>query len=725
MTSGALKKILYAIFAFAVIISFTWKPIKIVSQTNESDKNPNHVRKVYNQNSVGQTVKTPYTNISGLSLKFYDEEKTQPDAKIILNIKDTPDSKNLLFSKQYVIKEISEEDALNFDLPIINLPNKDLYFSLSAPELDANSALLLQYQIDGTKLGEGQIYQNNKPSYGDLAFSTLSSPPLYLLVYLQIKTFPPLALALFLIITAIPALILGKKSVSENLSTIRPTLKKEKKAIIFIYITVFLIFLPTVSLYFRQDDFVLLERARVLLHDNPILLLTNRGFMEPTQSDFKSQIAFYRPVTNSIVPTFLYLTAGMSAWAHYVFNNLTHALNAVLIYLLFRNFLKKRIALIFSLTWATSASILITVAWLSSIQEILATTFILITLLFSGVYWKHTNSKYIIGALTFFSFALLSKENSFVLLALIPLYCFALTNKPFNLLSFQKILRLMVPFIFIASVILVLHTAMLNDPGMQKAEKDSSYKTTANLTVVSGNLKSSLAFIFRGPLSLLQNTNLTGNYFDEVVTTKGWSISLPLTLKFSIGVLCLTILYTLIKRPRQSTFSIGLYLLMSIPFLILLNERQERWLHFPLIGLLLTTGIFFELFFSKLNIGKSDKNLFTGTAIIILVTLFFGYYNFHPEAVLARKQSQLTRNSLSTISRLHPTVQNGSSIYFVGFPKDRQQNMGYAAITLLYRDSSIKVFYVDEIPRTVNNNSYFFAFDSSKNNIKEVNLTAR
>ncbi|MDO8512104.1 MAG: glycosyltransferase family 39 protein [bacterium] len=693
----------------------------MISQTNEADQNNLHVRKVFGESRIGQTIHVPAGYISGIEVKI--NKKVLPDnTPIRLSIKKTSNDSLVLRQIDSTLGNAQRDDKLVFSFKPIS--RKNIYFELSAPTLNEKDCVALQYQIDSQKYPEGQIFQKNQPSYGDLAFTAYSSPPLYGLIYIYLRQFPPLALALALLIIAPFFWLFGKKPAETEQISLKKMLLPELKPVFLVFTVIFIIFLPTLTLYFRQDDFVLLERARVLLKNNPALLFTDRGFVEPTHSDFKSQIAFYRPITNSIIPAMLYQLAKLTAWPHYLFNNLIHAFNGALVYLLFRFFLKRRLSIVLSIFWATHAAIWITVAWLSSIQEVLATTFILATLLSIGAYWKNRRNNYLIWSLVFFTFALLSKENSFILLALIPLFCFAIDDKLSFLFFVRRQMRVLAPFLAVAAIILTIHTAMLNDPGMQTAYLDPSYKTSFNPAVMAGNLKTSLAFSFRGIFTVIPASQKISNYYEQATSLKGWSLNLPPYLLFLISAVFLLLIITLIKRPKHATFSVGLYILMSIPFLILLNERQERWLYFPLIGLVLTFGIFFQSLLPKINI----PNRFKQIAVIILIFFAgaqsFIFINRHPDLLLARQQSALTMSALTLISANHSTVPANSRFYFLNFPKDKQQNLGFAAINLLYRDASIRVAYTDIIPKDIDEKTYLFKYMPENNKIIEISNPA-
>jgi hypothetical protein len=172
------------------------------------------------------------------------------------------------------------------------------------------------------------------------------------------------------------------------------------------------------------------------------------------------------------------------------------------------------------------------------------------------------------------------------------------------------------------------------------------------------------------------------------------------------------------KKNKGWWFSIPFYFIASLPFLLLLNERQERWLYLPLVGLMLTMGIAISNFPTINNILKKKIAL-----IIILVFIAVEsqwMLNNYPHILEAKKQSSFTKQATSFLQTNYPSLPDSTEIVIANMPPDRKQNLGYAAIPLIYKNSSLKTSYPNNIPQEKENNKIYLIYSEEENTLSEM-----
>lgn len=712
------RNVFYVFALLVLVLLFFWQPTSIVSQTNDPDQNPRHIRKVFSQSRIGQTINVPMGNVSGVTLKL-NKKDIPKNTPIIFTVKNSAnDDKNILKIKT-TISDAGHDDSLVFKFKPIN--KKSIYFDLEAPTLNEKDCLPLRYQIDSEKYPQGKTFINNEPVYGDIAFSIHSSPSLIFLIFDYIVKHPTVGIAVVLIFVGFFTWHIRpeKKLIG---TTEAPGAKKEWPQIAIVFLFTLFSFAPLLNMYFRQDDFVILDRARTLLTENPSALLTDRGFVEASRSDMPVQIAFYRPLSNSVVPAFLYTLFGLKAWPHYLFNFFIHAINAVGIYFIFRHFLNKNISLVATLIWAIHSSVFITVSWLSSIQEILSTFFLVFSLLTISVFWKKQKKIYWLLSVALYVLAILTKENSFLFLAIAPLFILAINQKKESSKNkLKEIAFYSTPYLLFSAIILLVRNWILSEPGLHTALIDNSYKMSTNPLVILGNATASLSWAVQSwIIGFATGSTRIENYLVKIEETTGWINIPPLSILILLVILLLIVIIGFIKNTKNRGwwFSISFYFVSSLPFLLLLNERQERWLYLPLVGLVLALSVAISNFSSIHHILNKKISL-----IIILVFIAIEsqwMLNNYPHILEAKKQSFFTKQATSFLQNNYPSLLDSTEVVIANVPPDRKQNLGYAAIPLIYKNSSLKTSYPDDVPREKENNKIYLIYSEEENTLSEM-----
>lgn len=715
-----LKKYLYVLVVLAIIFIFSWKPATIISQVNEPDQNSHHIRKVYKESRIGQTIDVPAGYISQIELKIL--KKDLPDnTPIIMLIKKTPKDTDKLLQIDTTLADTQTGDKITFVFK--PLARKKLYFEVIAPTLKEKDCLAIRYQIDSEKYSGNQTYINGQPAYGDLAFSIRSSPPAFFLATSYISKHPTTILAIILFCVTIPALRL-KQTGYYSTNKLIPKNTKEWAQIVIIFIFTIAVFIPLSNLYFRQDDFVILDRARTMLTKNPVLLFTNRGFVEASRSDLPVHIAFYRPISNSIVPALLYKAFGTNALPHYLFSLLIHALSAVGVYYIFRHFIAKNVALFSTLIWATHSAVLATVSWLSSIQELLSAFFLIFSLLSLSLFWDNKQKRYWAISVILYVFAILSKENAFLFLAIAPLFLFFTKPEP---IFFREKIRMVIyhlsPYFFSSTIALLIRNWMLDESGLRTAMTDVSYKLSTNPLVIIGNIFSCFTWAIQGwIINIITKNPAIGNYLIKIEETTGWMYFPPLPILAVLLILIVFVVagFVIRKDSRAWRFPVAFYFFACLPFLMLLNERKATWQYLPLIGLILLMGISLQ---NYLFLNKIFQNKYLLTGLIILIALESNWaLNNYPFLIEAKKQSAFTKQAIFYLRTNYPSIPKSTEVVIANVPKDRRQNLGYAAIPLLYDDSTLTTSYPDNPPKEMEQNKIYLIYSEESNTISELNF---
>jgi len=718
MISRGFKKSLYAIVVLATIFVFTWKPVAIVSQVNESDQDNRHIRKVFRESIIGQTINVPTGYISGIELKI--SKKNLPnDTPIKLSIKKTPENSDKLIQISTTLTAIRTDERIIFNFkPLVR---KKVYFEIEAPTLNEKNYIALRYQIDSEKYPSNQTYINGEPVYGDLAFSVRSSPPVILIIIDYISKHPSVILAMILFCTAI---FLSRIKQTNNCPSTKSTPNKSKEwiQIIIIFLFTIISFAPLLNLYFRQDDFVILDRARTLLTDNPLLLFTNRGFVEASRSDIPVHIAFYRPTSNSVIPALLYKLFGTNALPHYFFNFLIHAVSAVGVYYIFRHYINKNIALLATLIWSTHSAVYATVSWLSSIQEVLSAFFLIFSLLTLSLFWNNRQKKYWVISIVLYILAILSKENAFLYLAIAPLFLFSAKRE---IVSFKEKIRkisyLLTPYLFSSTLVLLIRNWMLNESGLRTAVTDASYKLSTNPQVMIGNMFACFTWAIQSwIIGVVTKNSSVENYLTKIEETMGWIILPPPPILLILFILFVFIVTGFIvqKNNKNWQFPIAFYIISSLPFLLLLNERQARWQYFPLIGLILLFGISMQNF-PWLN-KFMQKKLFLFVLLMLVAFESQWALKNYPVLIEAKKQSALTKQAMTYLQTHYPSIPKSTEIVIANVPKERKQNLGYAAIPFIYNDSTLITSYPDNPPNEKESNKIYLIYSEENNTLNEM-----
>lgn len=694
------KKISFIVFVVLVATTFLFHPFKLEVQENLPSENPADIRNACGETTIGQVVKLPKRNFSLISFFVPENINIDTETPVELHIRKSAEDSLDIATVKGKLKDFLDGNLIKFDFKRVNNRDNTFYVFVSAPKLTGKNPLPIHYQKASEIYPEGEMYIKNKPQKGDLAFVTSVSPTLSNSIFLAAKAHPIIFLGIIFILTAIVSSPYlrhpenpGGKSAKDN----KANIKESRILVAVLVVIVFVVFLPILKFYFYQDDFVILERARRLISENPLLLLTNRGFLEVNKNH--TEVAFYRPVANSVIPAIQYILFKNHALPYYIFALAIHAINTATVFFIARKLFSPKISFLAALFWAIHQPQWKTVAWLSSLQEITGAMFILLTILMALNFWQNKQKKYLFFSLLFFSLAILSKENSFLLLFLLPVFLFISSNAKLGKKTIKNIAAFLIPFLFIAGIVLILHDLALSDPWLPPSVKDPSYNISFTPKVLLGNLLFHLSCIFPNWIFSTHDSwqIQTTRYLDEASLLKGWQTMPPFFLLFAIGltILFIFIAFILSDKNNRKKFILGIFVFFVAltPFLILKNERSERWLYLPLFGTALIFGSFLSAVkstvFKKIRLGT--PSLFFTSAIMLIFT--FCMLKVSDPLKTARNHSDFSRTTLLNLLKKEPNIKPGSKVILNNVDPYERGNLGHAAIPWIYRDKTIVTEY--------------------------------
>lgn len=234
----------------------------------------------------------------------------------------------------------------------------------------------------------------------------------------------------------------------------------------------------------------------------------------------------------------------------------------------------------------------------------------LLSLLYTFKFYKSKKTKYYFFALLWFLFALFSKESAIIYLAIIPITLFYYTE-----LKIKKIALYLVPFLtvsililgynyYLSGYIIIDDGITLNFSGLSSYVDKSMNSLAATNTF--GEKSASIINILGHHLKVIfWPTTLLHSYRYAVI---------PLThfgnpfVWITAVILCFAALFALrgIKKKTLLSYGIISYFigiaLYSNTFSLAPDDMAERYLFYPLLGVLILSGVFLDKYLKNKNL---------------------------------------------------------------------------------------------------------------------------
>ena len=470
---------------------------------------------------------------------------------------------------------------------------------------------------------------------------------------------------------------------------------------LIIFITVLFLYYPAIFTYFSQDDFF---HFKVSLTDGSIHQFINLFGFHPFS---ERGIAFYRPIFREGLFNIFYSLFDLNPYPFRILQFLLLFLNSFLAYHLITKFFNnKYLSFFVAFFYAVSPAQVSPLYYLAGgIQVLGATTFLLLTLLLT---YKNL-------FLSFFIFLLALASHELTSIA--P---FLITVLLFIRYPFKKALRgvwKVLPFFIVLFIYLYLEITKI---GFSASEKQYqvifSLKTILNSYMwyagwALGLPEMLIDFVFPGFKLNPSLMRYWGFYY--YIIFSAFFISLLLLLTGSI--------YLLIKNyklffDKKFLFFVFWFIFSLVPVILLPLHKSTQYLETGLVAFWTIIGlIIFNIYQLK------TLRIFCVILVISLFTLSATSAILQRTTYWAAERGKYAKKLIKQVTTAYPILPKGAIIYFKNDPNypyltkewggtSKQASIilnGSDAIQLLYKDSSLQVFYEDlKKPDYSENNIY-------------------
>lgn len=464
-------------------------------------------------------------------------------------------------------------------------------------------------------------------------------------------------------------------------------MKKHLLSLLFIFIFVFALYHPILSIYFSHDDFF---NFKVSQTDGTLEGFLNLFGFHPFE---ERGIAFYRPIFREGLFNSFYSLFGLSYLPFRVLALVIHFINILLVYILMqRLFRRQGVSLFVAFFFGITAGNVGSLYYLTGgIQSLGATMFMLLTLLLFP------------RKIAFLTFLL--GVASHELAVVTPLLLFGLL---FTRQQIIKEFKKVAPYFITVAIFLYLDFTLI---GFSSNEKQ--YQVTFSPKAVFNSLGWYSAWAygvpemfvdFVGPKFAL-NPNLMkfwGDYSSGI---------------FFFGTVAFTILAMCVILAFRSTIGDGRFWFLVLwfpialsPVLLLPLHKQTYYLTPALPAFWGVVGI--VVFSAYKRFEKKKKGLvkvFAGAFLVSLIMLSVASATLAELTYPAARRGKIGKKLISDIRAKYPELPKGATVYFQNdpnYPKisgdwgssSKQAAFvlnGSDALQLLYKDPTLKVVYED------------------------------
>lgn len=473
-----------------------------------------------------------------------------------------------------------------------------------------------------------------------------------------------------------------------------------KKVIPFVLIFAFVLILyyPALFTYFSQDDFF---HFKVSITNGSIKEFLNLfGFYS-----FKQRgIAFYRPISRELPFNIFYMIFGLNALPFRIFSFIIHFVNIVLVYLLTQKLFKnKNLSVFASLFFGISAANVATLYYLAGgIQALLATSFTLLTLISFKLYLETNKLKFKLISFFTFLLAVASEEQAFIIPVLLIYLIYV----------FKKNLSAALPYLAIVSILIYLEIFKI---GFSPGEKE--YQLIFNIKTFIHSLSWYTVWALGVPETLIDFV-LPGFKLNPTLL-RYWSnyyiFIFPAFFISSLSII-ITTLYLFFKKRQIFLDKIFLFALIwfplgLLPVLLLPLHKSTHYLYISLAPFWIVIG------YITLKLKKAFKTVLIISLIVLSsASAILGSSNYW-----AANRGKLAEKLINQVKTNYPNLPKGAIIYIQNDPNyphlteewgnsSKQASFilnGYDALQLLYKDTSLKVYYEDiNQPQAIDKNTY-------------------
>jgi hypothetical protein len=411
-----------------------------------------------------------------------------------------------------------------------------------------------------------------------------------------------------------------------------------------IIIFIAILYYPSFECHFKTEDFTLIEDAK-----------NNFSFYNSFVTEFFSP-QFYRPITRRVFFSISYALFALNPTGYRIINSILFILNSFLVYEIASILTKRKdVALLASIFYLTRAANLIAIYWITvGFQDNGVAFFVLCTVLLYLQYSNSENKIFYISGLICSICALLSKEISIILPALILLIeLYAQTSKRrFNL---KILIGRFIPF-FILTLIIYLPRIYILRPLIL----DSPYKMQFSISVFLENIA---YYVFHS----------FNNYLEI----------------FLLGTLSL-LAFLKSENRKFAFFLIVWFLIGLLPQLFLTEHPRPYYLNISLVGCAILLSLGMNYLCEKVY---TMKYLFI--IALLSICMISARITIHTSEYVKKfyEYEKFINSIVSNLKNAFPSFPDNSLIYIRNVSPDMVWLLGYGSVISLHYNNKLAVYF--------------------------------
>jgi tetratricopeptide (TPR) repeat protein len=319
--------------------------------------------------------------------------------------------------------------------------------------------------------------------------------------------------------------------------------------------------------------------------------------------------SYYRPIMLTFF-SFFYNLFGANPFPYHLFQVALHIINALLVYLLLRELIKRPLAFFFSLLFLIHPMNQAAVGFISHLQDVLFFLFGITALFLTKKYKDNTKGMLFVSLFLLLSF--LSKETGIVFVPIIILYCLFFAKRSW--IFFVSILFTTALFIFLRFQ--ALHSISATGNGGLLVPIASESFPMRLLSIPEIFFYYLKTFFYPARLAIDQLWVIKNINFPDFY--------LPLILDMLFLLVLILLGYCIYKFSKKNIYAYIFFtswflsgIVIHLQIIPLDQTVGDHWFYFPMVGLLGIFGVF-------LNIVKISNEFIKKTVITVAIVIIVG-----------------------------------------------------------------------------------------------------
>jgi hypothetical protein len=426
--------------------------------------------------------------------------------------------------------------------------------------------------------------------------------------------------------------------------------------ILYFFLGSLILYWKSLGNYFVGDDFTWLRWSADCAKEISSNMIMECESIGKTLLKYFTEAGgfFYRPGTK-LYFFGAYTFFGLNPTAYHFVSNLSHFLNTTFVFLISQNILRsKKYAIVIAILFLTASTHSETINWISSINHLLASTFLLLSLLLF-IHWKRSRKHiYLVFSIICVFLSPLFHELGVVAPLIIIAYDLLLSVKKINLAYLKN--WYIYPFLLQIPIYLY----MRSNASSHWMQGDYSYNLMLLPFNFLGNLIGYKLMIFLGRDIIPIHQTIRGSLGDQIAIVT----IIVLTVLIGGAIIFKKALPVLKPNWRLYVFGTLLFILPLLPFLGLGNITQ-RYSYLASFGLFFTSIVLLRQFYQNTKI---QNRSFLKYILLSLLALFIVFHIFTLQRANNdwRSAGEITKNVQKKFKASN--LPNNVVLYFVNTP---------------------------------------------------------